>query len=71
MAGQSGIVHNDRFDVTDYAAKVAGLVPSKKDDPHGFDANDLLTQRSEENGFVYSIFDGGHGGGAAAIQMGG
>ena len=25
MAGKSGIVMNDRFDVTDFAAKIAGL----------------------------------------------
>ncbi len=37
LAGQSGIVRNTRFDVTDYAAKVAGLVPTTDTDPHGFD----------------------------------
>lgn len=37
IAGKSGIVRNTRFDVTDYAAKVAGLVPTKADDPEGFD----------------------------------
>jgi 3-oxoacyl-[acyl-carrier-protein] synthase II len=37
VAGRSGIVRNTRFDVTDYAAKIAGLVPAKADDPEGFD----------------------------------
>ena len=37
VAGRSGLVRNMRFDVTDYAAKIAGLVPSKADDPDGFD----------------------------------
>jgi len=37
IAGQSGIVANTRFDVTDFAAKVAGLVPTRETDPQGFD----------------------------------
>jgi 3-oxoacyl-[acyl-carrier-protein] synthase II len=37
MDGRSGIVPNTRFDVTDFACKIAGLVPGK-DAPDGFDA---------------------------------
>jgi 3-oxoacyl-[acyl-carrier-protein] synthase II len=36
MDGRSGIVPNTRFDVTDFACKIAGLVPGK-DAPNGFD----------------------------------
>jgi len=36
MDARSGIVPNDRFDVTDFACKIAGLVPGK-DAPNGFD----------------------------------
>jgi 3-oxoacyl-[acyl-carrier-protein] synthase II len=36
MAGRSGIVTNTRFDTTDFACKIAGLVPGK-DAPNGFD----------------------------------
>src|SRR5690606_3378673 len=36
LAGHSGIVVNDRFDTTDFACKIAGLVP-KKEAPNGFD----------------------------------
>jgi len=36
MAGRSGIVPNTRFDVTDFACKIAGLVPGKEA-PNGFD----------------------------------
>ena len=36
MAGRSGIVPNTRFDVTEFACKIAGLVPGK-DAPNGFD----------------------------------
>jgi 3-oxoacyl-[acyl-carrier-protein] synthase II len=36
MAGRSGIVPTTRFDVTDFACKIAGLVPGK-DAPNGFD----------------------------------
>ena len=37
VAGRSGIVANTRFDVSAFSARVAGLVPSKTDDPNGFD----------------------------------
>lgn len=36
-AGKSGVVHNDRFDTSAYSAQIAGLVPSKENDPEGFD----------------------------------
>ena len=36
MEGRSGIVPNTRFDVTEFACKIAGLVPGK-DAPNGFD----------------------------------
>lgn len=41
-AGESGIVRNTRFDVADYGAHVAGLVPDKADDAHGFDPLDAI-----------------------------
>ena len=37
LEGRSGIVPNTRFDVSGYASTIAGLVPSKADDPEGFD----------------------------------
>ncbi|KKB10516.1 3-oxoacyl-ACP synthase [Devosia geojensis] len=37
LAGESGVRPNTRFDVTDFACKIAGLVPEKSDDPEGFD----------------------------------
>jgi 3-oxoacyl-[acyl-carrier-protein] synthase II len=37
VAGRSGIVRNTRFDVTNFGARIAGLVPAKADDPEGFD----------------------------------
>lgn len=36
-AGRSGIVANTRFDTSAFSARVAGLVPSKSEDPEGFD----------------------------------
>jgi 3-oxoacyl-[acyl-carrier-protein] synthase II len=49
MAGKSGIVMNDRFDVTDFAAKIAGLVPKDFDpttvvDPKDIKKMDLFIQ---------------------------
>jgi len=41
MAGRSGIVVNDRFDVTDFACKIAGLVPPKEA-PNGFDPTTVI-----------------------------
>lgn len=36
-AGRSGVVANTRFDTSAYPARIAGLVPPKGSDPHGFD----------------------------------
>ena len=36
MAGRSGIRRNDRFDTSDYACRIAGLVPGR-DEPDGLD----------------------------------
>ncbi len=41
MEGRSGIVMNDRFDVTDFAAKIAGLVPKSFDPTTVVDPKDL------------------------------
>lgn len=37
LAGESGVGPNTRFDVTDFACTIAGLVPEKADDAEGFD----------------------------------
>ncbi|HEY4199895.1 MAG TPA: beta-ketoacyl-ACP synthase II [Devosiaceae bacterium] len=37
IAGKSGVVRNTRFDVSEFACKIAGLVPRKADDAEGFD----------------------------------
>lgn len=45
IAGQSGIVANTRFDVTNFNSKVAGLVPSKAENPDGFDPLDFMDRK--------------------------
>lgn len=42
IAGQSGIRVNDRFDLGELNCHIAGLVPSKAEDEHGFDALDFV-----------------------------
>lgn len=42
IAGRSGIVRNTRFDTSDFAAHIAGLVPDKTSDPEGFDPHDWI-----------------------------
>lgn len=42
LAGHSGVVANTRFDVSAYGSTIAGLVPSKDDDPDGFDPRDWI-----------------------------
>lgn len=37
VAGRSGLVRNTRFDVSDFGAKIAGLVPTRATDDEGFD----------------------------------
>ncbi len=37
VAGRSGIVRNTRFDVSEFAARIDGLVPTTETDPQGFD----------------------------------
>jgi 3-oxoacyl-[acyl-carrier-protein] synthase II len=49
LDGRSGIVMNDRFDVSDFAAKIAGLVPKSFDpttvvDPKDIKKMDLFIQ---------------------------
>jgi 3-oxoacyl-[acyl-carrier-protein] synthase II len=41
LAGRSGIVTNTRFDTTEFACKIAGLVPGK-DQPDGFDPTAVI-----------------------------
>jgi 3-oxoacyl-[acyl-carrier-protein] synthase II len=41
MAGQSGIVMNDRFDTSEFGCKIAGLVPGKEA-PNGFDPTSVI-----------------------------
>ncbi|MDR3471779.1 MAG: beta-ketoacyl-ACP synthase II [Devosia sp.] len=42
IAGQSGVRRNDRFDVSQLACQIAGLVPPKSEDANGFDPLDFV-----------------------------
>lgn len=69
MEGRSGIVPNTRFDVTDFAAKIAGLVPSKGDDPHGFDPHDFIDGKDIKKMDLFIQY--GLGAAAEAIKQSG
>ncbi|KQN74331.1 beta-ketoacyl-ACP synthase II [Devosia sp. Leaf64] len=42
IEGKSGIVRNDRFDTEGFVSPIAGLVPGKDRDEHGFDPVDFI-----------------------------
>ena len=42
IAGQSGVRRNDRFDVSQLACQIAGMVRPKSEDPNGFDPLDFV-----------------------------
>lgn len=42
LEGKSGIVRNDRFDTEGFVSPIAGLVPGKDRDEHGFDPVDFV-----------------------------
>lgn len=45
LAGKSGVVAHDRFDTEQFAAKIAGVVPTKDDDQFGFAAEDHIAPK--------------------------
>ncbi|MEO6395172.1 MAG: beta-ketoacyl-ACP synthase II [Devosia sp.] len=68
MAGKSGIVMNDRFDVGDFAAKIAGLVPGK-DAPNGFDPTKYIDPKDIKKMDVFIQY--GLGAAAEALAQSG
>ncbi|GLQ18806.1 beta-ketoacyl-ACP synthase II [Maritalea porphyrae] len=45
LGGKSGVVAHNRFDTTEFAAKIAGVVPTKEDDEFGFAADDHIAPK--------------------------
>jgi len=68
MAGRSGIVMNDRFDVSEFACKIAGLVPGK-DTPHGFDVTRYIDAKEVKKMDLFIQY--GLGAAAEAIAQSG
>ncbi|MBI5119364.1 MAG: beta-ketoacyl-ACP synthase II [Rhodospirillales bacterium] len=61
IEAKSGIKFIDRFDVSDLAAKVAGLIPMGKDDPNLFDADKFVApkdQRKMDDFIIYALAAG-------------
>jgi len=58
MASQSGLRAIDRFDVSDMPARIAGLVPFGKDEPHQFDVDTWVSpkeRRRMDDFIVYGL----------------
>ena len=45
LDGRSGVTVNDRFDVSNYACRIAGLVPPRAAGPHGFEPTEHADSR--------------------------
>jgi 3-oxoacyl-[acyl-carrier-protein] synthase II len=61
IEGRSGIKYIDRFEVSDLAAKIAGLIPMGKDDPKLFDADKFVApkdQRKMDDFIIYAMAAG-------------
>lgn len=56
IAGESGIRPLDRFDVSALSTKFAGQVPSIKDDPHGFNPDDVMSTKDQRKVDLFILY---------------
>ena len=56
LAGKSGIVSNDRFDVTDLACKVAALVPGGVASSGGFSPDEWVPIKEQKKMDLFTIY---------------
>ena len=68
LAGRSGIVTNTRFDTTEFACKIAGLVPGK-DQPDGFDPTAVIDPKDIKKMDLFIQY--GRGAAAEALAQSG
>ncbi|GAB5468506.1 MAG: beta-ketoacyl-ACP synthase II [Rhodospirillales bacterium] len=56
IAGKSGIRHNTRISVEDLPAKIAGLVPDRKDDEAGLDIDAVVSVKDRRKVDLFTVY---------------
>jgi 3-oxoacyl-[acyl-carrier-protein] synthase II len=67
IGGRSGVRANDRIDASELPCRVAGLVPNKADDEHGFDPLEFIDAKDIKKMDVFIQY--GLGAAAEALQQ--
>ena len=56
LAGRSGLAAVDRFDASDLATRIAGLVPDKRDDPAGLDSEAVVSIKDRKKIDLFTLY---------------
>ncbi|MGD1887850.1 MAG: beta-ketoacyl-ACP synthase II [Cohaesibacteraceae bacterium] len=56
LSGRSGLGPVDRFDVSDLATRIGGLVPDRKDDPAGLDVEAVVSIKDRKKIDLFTLY---------------